>query len=130
VFVIMAEDAQVLPITAVGRVVIMVAVFVVNGQQVEIGEFELAGTLSANPAVQLEGTLAVVARGLGLGTHAPDGSVDFSLTFGWLWPFIAGTKGGHSLFLLVLKSPQGNVENHHHRKTEESPDRRQIGVLL
>src|SRR5262245_13202945 len=59
VLVLVAIDAEVLPVAAVGRVVVVVAVLVVDGEKVEIRGFELASALRANPAVQAKGLLAV-----------------------------------------------------------------------
>jgi len=41
VFVVMAIDTEILPITPVGRIVIMVVVLMVYGKQVEVLEREL-----------------------------------------------------------------------------------------
>src|SRR5262249_60374677 len=64
----MAVDAQVLPVAAVRRVVVVIAILVVDGEQVQLLALELAGALGADPAVQGERTLAIAllsrARGL------------------------------------------------------------------
>jgi len=52
VLVPVAVDAEVLPVAAVGRVVVAVAVLSVDGQQVEIRAVELARALGADPAVE------------------------------------------------------------------------------
>jgi len=59
VFGLVTVDAQVFPVGAVGRVVVVVAVLVVHGEQVQRARVELAGTTGADPAVEGEGTLAV-----------------------------------------------------------------------
>lgn len=59
-FVIMAVDTQIFPIAAVLGVVAMVAVLVVDGQQLQVFPLKLASALGANPAVNLEGLFAVI----------------------------------------------------------------------
>src|SRR5262245_9310065 len=56
---VVAVDAEVLPVAAVGGVVVVVAVLVVDGEQVEVRGLEVASALGAHPAVQLERALAV-----------------------------------------------------------------------
>ena len=51
VLVVMAIDAQVFPITPVLRVVVMVAVAVVYGQQMQRVAIEFPSALGADPAV-------------------------------------------------------------------------------
>ena len=58
-FVVVAVDAEVLPVAAIGRVVVMVAVFVVHGEQVQGIEFELARTLGTDPPMLLQRALAI-----------------------------------------------------------------------
>ena len=62
VFVFMAVDAEVLPIRAVGRVVVVIAVSMMDGQQMQSVGFELAGAFGADPAVDGERALAVGLR--------------------------------------------------------------------
>src|SRR5690348_16849364 len=64
VLVVVAVRAQVLPVRAVGWIVVVVAVPVVDGQQVEVRGVELARALRADPPVQLERARAVVAPAL------------------------------------------------------------------
>src|SRR5581483_6368342 len=56
---LVAVGAEILPVAAVGRVVVVVAVLVVDGQEVEVRRLELARTARADPAVQRERALAV-----------------------------------------------------------------------
>jgi len=57
--IFMAIDTEVLPVRSVGRVVIAVAVLVVDGQKVPVLLFELPSAFGADQAVDLEGLLAV-----------------------------------------------------------------------
>ncbi len=61
VLVVVAVDAEVLPVRAVGRVVARVSVPVVDGQEVAVLFAELASALGADEAVDSQGLLAVVA---------------------------------------------------------------------
>ena len=75
--VLMAVDAKVLPVAAVRGVVVVVAVLVVDGQQMEVRAVELARTLRADPAVELERALAVaLLPGAGGGSCLADEGVD------------------------------------------------------
>jgi hypothetical protein len=64
VFVLVAVHAEVLPVAAIGWIVVMVAVAVVDGQQMERVGLELARALGADPAVNLERALAVALGAL------------------------------------------------------------------
>lgn len=59
--IIMTVHAQVFPVGTVGRIIIVIAVFVVHGQQVLVAEVKLPAALGANKAVDLQGKLPVVA---------------------------------------------------------------------
>src|SRR5262249_19848533 len=74
VLVVVAVDAEVLPVAAVGRVVVMVTVAVVDGEQVQVRALELARALGADPAVQGERALAItlLARACCLGGLADE----------------------------------------------------------
>ena len=63
VLVVVAIDAEVFPVAAVRRVVVVVAVLVVHGEQVEIRRVELTCALGANPAVDFQraGAITVLA---------------------------------------------------------------------
>src|SRR5207253_1679048 len=52
--------AEILPIAAVGRVVVVIAVLVVDGQQVQVLLVELASAAGADPTVKRERAGAVV----------------------------------------------------------------------
>lgn len=69
---VVAVQAQIFPITAVGRVVVVVMVFVVHGQFVQIAPVELPTAATANPGVDTQRlfpvavhTLVCPASGLG-----------------------------------------------------------------
>ena len=70
--VLVAVGAQVFPVAAVGRVVVVVAVLVVDGQQVQVGLAEFPAALGADRAVDSDGFHAVVAVVLNLAPHALD----------------------------------------------------------
>ncbi len=59
VLVLVAVDAEVLPVAAVGRIVVMIAVAVMDGQQVQRVRLELAGALRADPSMQGERAFAI-----------------------------------------------------------------------
>jgi hypothetical protein len=59
VFVVMAIDAQQLPVAAIGRVVIVIVVTVMHGEFLQIFTRELALAASTDPRVELERLLAV-----------------------------------------------------------------------
>jgi len=69
VLVLVAVDAQQLPVAAVGRVVVVVAVAVMHGQLLHVGARELARAAAADPRIQLQRPLAV--RSLALLAGAP-----------------------------------------------------------
>ena len=80
-FVVVAIGTEVLPVAAVGRIVGVVAVLVVDGQQVEVVLLELAAALGADPAVQLERAGTVVIGRVGLPAHRADQGIDLFLAF-------------------------------------------------
>jgi hypothetical protein len=53
-FVVMTVHTEVLPVAAVGRVVMVIAVAVVNGEKLKIVLFELPAALGADPAMQFQ----------------------------------------------------------------------------
>jgi len=61
--IIMTVDAEVFPVAAILGVVVVVAVLVVDRQQLQVFTFKLAATLGADPAMNLEGLFAVVGIG-------------------------------------------------------------------
>jgi hypothetical protein len=69
VLVVVAVAAEILPVAAVWRVVVVVAVTVMHGQQVDAGAIELAAALGANRAVDLQRFCAVVAVAVHLAPH-------------------------------------------------------------
>ena len=68
---LVAVDAQILPVAAVGRIVPVIAVLVVDGEQMERGAIELARALGADPAVQDERALAIAEAPLAHLGHRP-----------------------------------------------------------
>ena len=75
--VLVAVDAEVLPVAAVRGIVVVVAVLVVDGQQVEGRAVELARAPGADPPMQREGALAVaLLPGAGLGIRLADQGID------------------------------------------------------
>jgi len=69
VLVVVAVQAQQLPVAAVGRIVVVVVVLVVHRELAQARAGELAPAASADPGVELERPLAVA--GLALGSGAP-----------------------------------------------------------
>jgi hypothetical protein len=59
VLIVMAIDAEVLPVAAIGRIVIMVVVLVVHGEPVQILPCEMSPTPGTNPRVDFQGLLPV-----------------------------------------------------------------------
>jgi uncharacterized protein Smg (DUF494 family) len=53
VLVVVAVDAEVFPVAPVRWVVLMVAVFVVDGQEVEVVKLEFPAAFGADPAMKL-----------------------------------------------------------------------------
>src|SRR6266513_5101071 len=54
VFVVVAIQTQQLPVAAIGRVVVVIVVSVVDGQFAHVGASELAGAAPADPRVDLQ----------------------------------------------------------------------------
>ena len=61
VLIFVTVYAEVLPVGAVGRVVLFVAVFMVHGKQVAVFQIELPAALGAYEPVYLQGTFPVAA---------------------------------------------------------------------
>ena len=59
VFVIVAVQAQQFPVAAVGRIVVVIVIPVVNGQFSQVGARELAGAAPADPGIDLQRLLPV-----------------------------------------------------------------------
>jgi hypothetical protein len=79
VLVIVAVDAEKFPVAAVGRIVVVIVIFVMDRELVEALSVELAPALGANPGKELECTLSVA--GVALGSIASCGSDDPALLF-------------------------------------------------
>jgi hypothetical protein len=67
--VIVAVVAQVFPVAAIRRVIVMIAVPVVDGQQVYAGGIELAAALGTDRAVDFERFRPVIAVIVNLAPH-------------------------------------------------------------
>ena len=61
VFVIVAVDAQQLPITAIGRVVFIIMVFVVNRQFAQVFSGEIAAAFATDPWQNLERLVSILS---------------------------------------------------------------------
>jgi hypothetical protein len=64
VLVVVAIDAKVLPVAAVGGVVFVVVVFVVHSEHMEALDREFPATASADPGMNSEGLLSVAFHAL------------------------------------------------------------------
>src|SRR4030095_13247784 len=64
VLILVAVHAQVLPVAPVGRVVVVIAVLVVHGQEMQRVGIELARAFRTDPTVQRERALAIAHRAL------------------------------------------------------------------
>jgi len=74
---LVAVDAEILPVAAVRWIVLVMAVLVVHGEQVQAGRVKLPRTLGSDPAVEGERALAVpFAPGSGRGLRLPHERVD------------------------------------------------------
>ena len=69
VLVVVAVQAQEFPVAAVGRVVVVIVVAVVDGEFAQVGGGEFAGAAAADPRIDLEGFFAI-ALGAGVGGAA------------------------------------------------------------
>ncbi len=75
VFVVMAVQAQQLPVAAVGRVVVVIMVPVMDSQLTKVGVCEFAAAATADPRIDLECLLSITLFALcrstaGLGHYA------------------------------------------------------------
>lgn len=84
--VVMAVNAEVLPVAPVGGVVVMVAVPVVDGEEVKVVLVELPAALGADPAMELERAFPVVFMGSALRPDPADQLVKLFLAFLRHWP--------------------------------------------
>src|SRR6185369_2458017 len=78
-YVIVAMAAEVLPVGAVRRIIMMVAVLVMDSEKMSGRLVELAGAAGADQAVHLQGLLAVVGVVLNLLPHGPGPGLGFCL---------------------------------------------------
>ena len=58
-FVVVTIDAQQLPVTAVGRIIIVVMIFMMYGELNEIGAIKFASATTTYPRIKLESLLSV-----------------------------------------------------------------------
>src|SRR6266513_5513967 len=80
VFVVMAVEAQQLPVAAIGQVVVVVVVPVMNGQLTKVGVCEFAAAAATDPRIDLECLLSVAL--LGLAAARPASATTRSSLFG------------------------------------------------
>ena len=59
--VFMAIDAEIFPVRSVGRIIVVIPVFVVNGQEMPVIEIELPPALGTDESVDLERLLPIIA---------------------------------------------------------------------
>jgi hypothetical protein len=59
VFIVMAIEAEIFPVAAIGGVVVMVVVSMVHGQQMQVLTSKFAPATGTNPGVDFERSLAV-----------------------------------------------------------------------
>jgi len=57
--VVVTIDAEQLPVAAVGRIVIMIVIAVMNGQFTQVGQGKLPGATTANPRIYLESAFPI-----------------------------------------------------------------------
>ena len=55
VLIVVAMVADIFPVGTIGRVVMVVAVLVMDGEMVQVGSFKLAAALGADPAMNTQG---------------------------------------------------------------------------
>jgi len=79
--VVVAVDTEVFPVAPVGRVVEMVAVPVVNGEEVEVVKGEFPAAFGADPAIKLEGALPVIVGCRQIPLHPAHQFVQLLLAF-------------------------------------------------
>ncbi len=90
--VVMAIDAEILPVAPIGRVVMVITIPMVDSEEVEGVEFELATALCTDPAMDFERALPVVVGSRQLPFHLADKRINLFLTFGLAWLGLAGTE--------------------------------------
>lgn len=91
-FVFVAVNAEVFPVTSVGWVIVMVTVFVMNGQLIDVAWCEAAATFGANWAVDSERLCAIVFVLLNITSHLPDDGLGLP---GAGKRYISGTSRSH-----------------------------------
>ncbi len=79
--VIVAVGTKVFPIAPIRRIILVIAIFVVNGKQVQVGKLEFPGTAGADPAVDLERPLPVIDPFILSGSHLTDQFLDLRRGF-------------------------------------------------
>src|SRR5690606_28817606 len=77
VLVVVTVHAQQLPVAAVGRIVVVVVIAVVDRQLLEVGAGEISRAAAAGPWIHLQGTLPIALRALfGAATGLGDDAVE------------------------------------------------------
>ena len=75
--VVVAVNAQIFPIAAVGGVVIVIAISMVHRKKVQVVQFEFPTALGADPAVKLERFFPVIFMTGTFGPHFLDQDIGF-----------------------------------------------------
>ena len=63
-FVVMTVQAQQFPVAAIGWVVVVVVVAVMDGQLVQVAAVEFARATTTDPGIELQGLLSITAQSL------------------------------------------------------------------
>jgi hypothetical protein len=79
--IIMAVGTKVFPIASVRRVILVIAIFVVNRQQVQVGKLEFPGAAGADPAVDFERSFPVIDPLILPGSHLTNEFLNLSRGF-------------------------------------------------
>ena len=77
--VIMTIGTEIFPIGSIRWIIRMVAVFMVNGQQMQVGRIKFATALGTDPAVQFKGLLPVRFNSGAFRPHPADQFIGFFL---------------------------------------------------
>ena len=100
--VVVAPDTEIFPVASVRRVKVMIAVLVVDGEKVEVGEVEFPAALGADPSMELEGPLTIVVGRRLFRFHPADHFVQFLLALARRRPMSMWPEGPGHLFLFSL----------------------------
>jgi hypothetical protein len=81
VLVVMTVNTEIFPVAPVLGVVVVIAVPVMDGEEVEVVKLELPTAFCTDPAMDLEGTLSIVVGSGLFRPHSADQSIQFFLGF-------------------------------------------------